>query len=111
MASESNEDDYETPRFSRGGITGGSALGKCTAVLKTNVPEATSEQFALLASEAGCSTAELLRDLVCLTVHRMTFGELSSELRRSVLAGVSSPEEQAAWLREKVRQRIERDRL
>lgn len=74
--------DEDPPMFSRGGI---SALGKCTAVLKTNVPDETDAAFRALAAQMGCSASELLRDLVCLAVHDRTFGELTAKQRRSAL--------------------------
>lgn len=70
--------------FSRGGI---SALGKCTFVLKTNVPDDTYLGFKKLANQAGCTSSELLRDLVCLVVHNQTFGEITASQRRNLLNG------------------------
>lgn len=87
-AAEKKRDD-DAPLFSRGGTTN----GKCTAVLKTSVPEYIAEGFARLAREADCNSAELLRDLVCLAVHGQAYGELTAKYRRMLLGRSSSPEE------------------
>ncbi len=66
-------------------------MGKCTSVLKTNVPEETDMAFRALANKAGCTASELLRDLVCLVVHDQTFGEITADQRRKLLT-VTGPE-------------------
>lgn len=68
--------------FSR---TGSSALGKCTAVLKTNLPDELDTEFRQMAQKLGCSPSELMRDLVCLALRDCTFGELTSAERRKAL--------------------------
>ncbi len=73
----------EAIKLARSGIS--SAMGKCTETLKTSVPEVVEEKFKAMAADAGCTTAELLRDLICLRTHGETFGELSASLRRAVL--------------------------
>lgn len=89
MTDETPPDSFDhPPMFSRGGTT---ALGKCTAVLKTNVPEDTDLAFRALANKAGCTASELLRDLVCLVVHDQTFGEITADQRRKLL-NVTGPE-------------------
>jgi hypothetical protein len=78
-------DESEAIKLARSGIS--SAMGKCTEPLKTSVPQVVEAKFKTMAAEAGCTTAELLRDLICLRTHGETFGELSATLRRSVLDG------------------------
>lgn len=68
--------------FSRRGIT---ALGKCSATLKTHIPDEIDFEFRQKAQQLGCSPSELLRDLVCLAVRGSTFGELTAEERRKTL--------------------------
>lgn len=73
----------ETPMFARSGLT--STLGKCTEELKTSVPLTIECDFKQLAARAGCTSAELLRDLICLATHKTTFDELCAKDRRAVL--------------------------
>lgn len=75
----------DAPRFARSGVS--ASIGKCTEPIKTHVPEVTSDEFRRLAASLGCSTSELLRDLVCLAVHGQTFGELSAAEKKRVLMG------------------------
>jgi hypothetical protein len=87
MASMKNQDQDGTDAYyatmeARGGIT---ALGKCTATLKTHIPELTHAEFLRKAAAAGCTPSELLRDLVCLVTHGDTFGELMAAQRRESL--------------------------
>lgn len=77
-------DDNPAPMFSRRGI---SALGKCTATLKTHVPDDIDFEFRQKAQQLDCSPAELLRDIVCLAVRGSTFGELTAEARRQAVNG------------------------
>lgn len=72
----------EVPAFSRSGI---SSFTKCTAVLKTSLPDGVELDFRKKASEAGCTPAELLRDLVCLSLYDKTFGEIIAGTRREIL--------------------------
>lgn len=82
-------EEEHAPMFSRSGVS--TSLGKCTEPLKTHVPESTSQEFRQIAQALGCSTSELLRDLVCLAVHGQTFGELSAADKKQALMG-SGPE-------------------
>ena len=86
--SDSDGFDDDVPMFSRSGVSG---VGKCTAVLKTHIPEETDFEFRRLAIQAGCSSSELLRDLVCLVVHGQTFGEIAAAQRKELLK-VQGPE-------------------
>lgn len=52
--------------FSRGGTT---ALGKCTATLKTHLPDVIDEEFRELAQRMGCSPSELLYASLCVMPH------------------------------------------
>lgn len=67
--------------FSRSGVT---PMGKCTATLKTHIPEEIDREFRLKAQLHGCSPSELLRDMVCLVTRQKTYGELAAEDRRSL---------------------------
>ncbi len=88
MSDDVPEDDgLPGLRFSRAGIT---PLGKCTATLKTHVPDEIDDEFRRIAAEQGCTPSELLRDMVCLVVRKKTYGELSAQDRRS-LAETSGP--------------------
>ena len=58
---------------------------KCTEELKTKVPDDLAARWRARARKAGCSPSELLRDLVCMTEHGMTFGELETKYRREAL--------------------------
>ena len=60
-------------------------MDKCTDELKTKVPSDLADLWRARARRAGCSPSELLRDLVCITEHGMTFGELETNDRRSAL--------------------------
>lgn len=72
-------------RFSRSGVSAPVALGKCSATLKTHIPDAIDFEFRQLAQKLGCSPSELLRDVVCLAVRGSTFGELTADERRKAL--------------------------
>lgn len=65
---------------------------KCTDVAKTTVPYDLKEAYARLAHEAGCEPSELLRDQICLLVHKVTFGEYVLNHRRAVL-GLKDPQQ------------------
>lgn len=84
-----DKDQANEVMFSRRGI---SALGKCTATLKTHLPEELDTEFRMLAQEVGCTPSELLRDLVCLSLRKLTYGELTADERRRVLNDISGPE-------------------
>lgn len=58
---------------------------KCTEEIKTKVPEELASLWRARARKAGCSPSELLRDLICMTEHGMTFGELETKYRREAL--------------------------
>lgn len=63
---------------------------KCTDEIKTKVPSELADRWRARARRAGCSPSELLRDMICLTEHGMTFGELETNNRRQAL-GVQAP--------------------
>lgn len=48
-------------------------------------------EFRRMAAGIGCSTSELLRDLICMAVHSQTYGEISADLKKQRLMG-SGPE-------------------
>ena len=58
---------------------------KCTDEIKTKVPSEMADRWRARARRAGCSPSELLRDLICMTEHGMTFGELETKDRRHAL--------------------------
>ena len=58
---------------------------KCTEDIKTTVTEDIHLEFSRLACEAGCSMAEATRDLICLRLYGITFGEHVANHRRDVL--------------------------
>ena len=58
---------------------------KCTAVLTAKVPDEMADAWKQRARKAGCTPGELLRDLVSVTLHGMTFGELETNDRRKAL--------------------------
>lgn len=58
---------------------------KCTDEIKTKVPSELADRWRARARKAGCSPSELLRDLICVTEHGMTFGELETNNRRMAL--------------------------
>jgi hypothetical protein len=58
---------------------------KCTDEIKTKVPSDIADRWRARARKAGCSPSELLRDLICMTEHGLTFGELETKDRRAAL--------------------------
>jgi hypothetical protein len=58
---------------------------KCTEPLSTKVPEDLAVAFRKRARAAGCTPADLLRDLICHLEHGLTFGELETNDRRRAL--------------------------
>ena len=58
---------------------------KLTESLKVNLDADTATLFHRRATRAGCTTSELLRDMVCFLEHGMTWGELVAQSRRSPL--------------------------
>ena len=58
---------------------------KCTEPLSTKVPEDLAVAFRKRARAAGCTPADLLRDLICVVEHGLTFGELEVNDRRRAL--------------------------
>ncbi|MCF8156660.1 MAG: hypothetical protein K9K35_11695 [Rhodoferax sp.] len=64
---------------------------KCTEEIKTKVPDDLALRWRARARRAGCSPSELLRDLICITEHGMTFGELETKYRRDAL-GFQAPD-------------------
>lgn len=65
---------------------------KCTDEIKTRVPGDMADLWRARARRAGCSPSELLRDLICMTEHGMTFGELETKDRRNALALQAQPQ-------------------
>ena len=59
---------------------------KCCFPAKTDVPYEMREELDAAAIEAGCTDAELLRDIIYLARRGMTYGEHVANHRRSVLA-------------------------
>ena len=58
---------------------------KCTETAKTTVPYDLKEALTSKAHLAGCDNSEYLRDLICMDVHGVTWGEHVANHRRSVL--------------------------
>lgn len=58
---------------------------KCDTELGTHVPEDMKLKWAQLASKAGCSSSELLRDLICFRLEGVTFTEYVTKYRRAAL--------------------------
>jgi len=58
---------------------------KCTEVAKTTVPFDLKDALTAKAHLAGCDNSEYLRDLICMDVHGVTWGEHVANHRRSVL--------------------------
>jgi hypothetical protein len=65
---------------------------KCTEEIKTKVPDDLATRWRARARLAGCSPSELLRDLICLQEHGMTFGELETKYRREALGFQATPQ-------------------
>ena len=63
---------------------------KLTETLKTLLDEDTHSRFQRRACMAGCSAGELLRDMVFVLEHGMTFGEHVAESRRRALSSEGS---------------------
>lgn len=61
------------------------ASHKCDHELGTHVPEEFKLDWAKLASRAGCSSGELLRDWICFKLHGVTFTEYVTQCRREAL--------------------------
>jgi len=59
---------------------------KCTEDVKTTLTEELHGKFLHLAHDAGCSSAEALRDMVCMVIEGCTFGEHVANHRRNVLS-------------------------
>lgn len=64
---------------------------KCTEVAKTTVPFDLKDALTAKAHLAGCDNADYLRDLICMDVHGVTWGELVANHRRSVLGKQGTP--------------------
>lgn len=58
---------------------------KCDQEMSTHVPEDFKLDWAKKANRAGCSSAELLRDLICFNLHGVTFTEYVTQCRREAL--------------------------
>ena len=61
------------------------ASNKCTEKMGTNVPQEFADEFNRRAHQAGCTPSELLRDLICLNLHGITWGEHINQDRRAAL--------------------------
>jgi len=59
---------------------------KSTEVAKTTVTYELKEAMTAKAHLAGCDNSEYLRDLICMDVHGVTWGEYVAKHRRSVMA-------------------------
>lgn len=60
---------------------------KLTDKVTTHLPEYLADQLRQLATQASCSEAELLRDMICLNLCGMTWGEHVANSRRQILRG------------------------
>lgn len=58
---------------------------KLSESVKVNLDEETCLRFQRRAARAGCSTSELLRDMVCVLEHGLTYGEHVAQSRRAAL--------------------------
>jgi hypothetical protein len=58
---------------------------KLTDKVTTHLPEYLAETLRQLANQASCSEAELLRDMICLSLCGLTWGEHVANSRRSIL--------------------------
>ena len=58
---------------------------KCTDTAKTCLPYELKEALAAKAHAAGCDAAEYLRDLICMDLVGMTFGEHVANSRRQII--------------------------
>lgn len=58
---------------------------KLTDKVTTHLPEYLADMLRQLAYQASCSEAELLRDMICLSLCGMTWGEHVANSRRSIL--------------------------
>lgn len=58
---------------------------KCTEVVKTTVPFDLKDGFTAKAHLAGCDNSEYLRDLICMDIYGVTFGEHTANHRRSII--------------------------
>ena len=67
---------------------------KCTEVAKTTVPFDLKDALTSKAHLAGCDNSEYLRDLICMDVHGVTWGEFVAKHRRSVLGKQGSTVDQ-----------------
>ena len=65
---------------------------KCTEKLSTLVPDYIEDAWKHKARQAGCCPSELLRDLVCVNVLGMTWGEHVKKDRLDAL-GLQAPEQ------------------
>ena len=63
---------------------------KCTERLSANVPEELATAWRIRARHAGCTPSELLRDLICMNLLGMTWGEHVTKDRREALISPAS---------------------
>jgi len=73
----------DDPRFSRTGMTG--PFGKLTEDLGTKLDEKTYNQFLRRAASLEVTPSELMRELVYLYEHGITFSELCAKHRRELM--------------------------
>lgn len=58
---------------------------KCTEDVTIWLPHDIDQELRREANEAGCSVSEFLRDMYCLHLKGLTFGELVANSRRAAL--------------------------
>ena len=65
---------------------------KLTDKVSTHLPEYLADLLRQLSTRASCSEAELLRDMICLNLCGMTWGEHVANSRRSILKVEGAPQ-------------------
>jgi hypothetical protein len=58
---------------------------KCTEDVTIWLPHDMDQDLRRAANEAGCGVSEFLRDMVCMHLNGLTFGELVANSRRAAL--------------------------
>ena len=102
MSDKSIPDDTPATMLSRSGIS--SPLGKLEEVMRTSIDEVTAAAFRKGADALDQTSAELLRDLIYVFVHKKTMIEMIAEHRRGLL------NQQAQELSNNQATKAERDR-
>jgi hypothetical protein len=75
---------------------------KCTEDVTIWLPYDMDQDLRRAANDAGCSVSEFLRDMICLHLNSLTFGELVANHRRAALqakaatATTQAPQERPA---------------